>query len=74
MSYTWARWEEGGYIVHCGCKKATLKEFAKLVKEQHKNNDHAKFYAASIKTMQIVAKMSEAAYLASRKTEKAEGV
>jgi uncharacterized protein YjbI with pentapeptide repeats len=61
-SYTWARWEKEGYMVHCGCKTVTLKEFAALVKATHKNTYHAKWYAANIKVMELVAKESKAAF------------
>jgi hypothetical protein len=49
-------------MVHCGCQTLTLKDFAAAVKKTHGSSDHAKWYAANIKTMQIVAKMSEKAY------------
>ena len=61
-SYTWALWEEGGYMVHCGCKTVTLKEFAALVKATHKSSYYAKWYAANIKVMELVAKNSKADY------------
>lgn len=46
-------------MVHCGCKTVTLKEFAALVKKTHGKSNHAKWYAANIKTMEIVAKTSK---------------
>ena len=69
QSYTWARWEEGGYMVHCGCQTLEIKAFAAAVKKAHGTNEHAKYYAANIKTMQIVAKQSEAAFRAQKKAE-----
>jgi uncharacterized protein YjbI with pentapeptide repeats len=65
-AYTWARWEEGGYMVHCGCQVLTLKDFAAAVKKTHSSSDHGKWYAANIKTMAFVAKMSEKAYQEAR--------
>ena len=61
-SYTWARWEKEGYMVHCGCKTLTLKDFAAVVKKTHAKNEHAKFYALNIKVMEFVAKNSKADY------------
>ena len=61
-SYTWAQWEEGGYMVHCGCKTVTLREFAALVKATHKNTYYAKWYEANIKVMELVAENSKADY------------
>jgi len=66
-SYTWARWEEGGYMVHCGCQTLTLKDFAAAVKKTHKDNAHAKFYELNIKVMEHVASESEAEYRESAK-------
>ncbi len=62
QAYTWARWEDGGYMVHCGCQTLTLKDFAAAVKKKHGNNEQGKLYAANIKTMRLVAKQSEAAW------------
>ncbi|MFA6135660.1 MAG: pentapeptide repeat-containing protein [Phycisphaerae bacterium] len=61
-SYTWARWEEAGYMVHCGCQTLTLKDFAATVKATHKNNHHAEVYLAQIKVMELIAKESKAAF------------
>ena len=61
-SYTWARWEEEGYIIHCGCKTLALADFKKAVVAAHGKNHHAKYYLANIKVMELVAKESEAAY------------
>ena len=61
-AYTWARWEQDGYMVHCGCQSLTLKDFAESVKKTHGKNDHAKFYSLNIKTMEHIAKMSEKAF------------
>jgi uncharacterized protein YjbI with pentapeptide repeats len=69
-AYTWARWEEGGYMVHCGCQVLTLKDFAAAVKKTHGSSDHGKWYAANIKTMALVAKTSEKAYRERQKAEK----
>jgi uncharacterized protein YjbI with pentapeptide repeats len=69
-AYTWARWEEGGYTVHCGCQILTLKDFAAAVKKTHGSSDRGKWYAANIKTMALVAKTSEKAYRERQKAEK----
>ena len=57
---TWARWEEGGYMVHCGCKTLELSEFKNLVVKTHGKTYHAQWYLANIKTMGVVAKASKA--------------
>ena len=59
-AYTWARWEDGGYMVHCGCKTLELSEFKKLVAKTHGKTYHAQWYLANIKTMGVVAKASKA--------------
>ena len=59
-AYTWARWEDGGYMVHCGCKTLELSEFKKLVAKTHGKTYHAQWYLANIKTMEIAAKASKA--------------
>ena len=61
-AYTWARWEERGYVVHCGCLSLTLAEFAEAVKKKHGDTYHAKWYAANIAVMRLVAEESEAAF------------
>ena len=71
-SYTWARWEPEGYMVHCGCKTLELKEFAKVVKATHKNNYHAEWYAANIAVMKLVAANSKEAYEARDKSKEVE--
>ena len=53
QEYTWARWEDREYMVHCGCKTLTLADFAKAVRETHKNNIHAKEYEAAIVLMRV---------------------
>ena len=58
-AYTWARWEQGGYMVHCGCKALALKDFAAAVKKTHGKNYHGKFYIANIAVMELVARESE---------------
>jgi hypothetical protein len=55
QSYSWARWEEAGYMVHCGCQTFTLAQFSKAVKEKHGNSIHAKEYGAAIALMKIRA-------------------
>jgi uncharacterized protein YjbI with pentapeptide repeats len=70
-SYTWARWEPEGYMVHCGCQTLTLKDFAAAVKKTHGSNFHGKYYVANIKVMELVAKESKAAYDARVKEEAA---
>ena len=67
QSYTWARWEEEGYTVHCGCQALTLKDFAAAVKKTHGDNHHAKVYGAQIKVMKLIAAESEKAYRGSIK-------
>lgn len=62
QSYTWARWEEGGYMVHCGCQTLTLADFKKTVVKTHGKSYHAKYYLANIKVMELVAKESKAAF------------
>jgi uncharacterized protein YjbI with pentapeptide repeats len=62
-AYTWALWEDSGYMVHCGCKTLPLKNFASEVKKIHGKNYYAKWYAANIATMNIVAKESKKAWL-----------
>ena len=59
-AYTWARWEDGGYMVHCGCKTLELSEFKNLVVKTHGKTYHAQWYLANIKTMGVVAKASKA--------------
>ncbi len=61
-SYTWARWEPEGYMVHCGCQTLTLKDFAAAVKKKHGSTYHGKWYAANIAVMELVAAESKAAY------------
>ena len=61
-SYTWARWEQDGYMVHCGCQTLTLKDFAAAVKKKHGPTYHGKWYAANIEVMELVAKESEKEY------------
>jgi uncharacterized protein YjbI with pentapeptide repeats len=70
-SYTWARWEPEGYMVHCDCKTLTLKDFAAAVEKTHGSNFHGKYYAANINVMELVAKESKAAYDARVKEEAA---
>ena len=71
-AYTWARWEADGYMVHCGCQTLELSAFAKAVKKTHKSSYHAKWYAANIATMKLVAAESEEAYRAEVKKREAE--
>ena len=59
-AYTWARWEESGYMVHCGCQTLELSKFKKKVKEVHKDSYFGEWYLANIKVMELVAKESEA--------------
>ena len=61
-SYTWARWEKDGYMVHCGCQVLTLKDFEEKVKKTHGENYHAKWYMANIATMKLVAEESREAF------------
>ena len=68
-TYTWARWEEAGYMVHCGCKTLNLKDFEAAVKEKHGKTFHAKWYLANIATMKIVARESKAAFEDKKKIE-----
>src|SRR5207245_2233210 len=58
-AYTWARWEEEGYMVHCGCQTLELKAFEKAVKEKHGKTYQAAWYLANIETMKLVAKESK---------------
>ena len=60
QSYSWARWEDAGYMVHCGCQTLTLAQFAKVVKEKHGKSIHAKEYAAAIALMKIRAAATKA--------------
>ena len=71
-AYTWARWEPEGYTVHCGCQTLPLKDFKAVVKERHGNSFHSKWYAANIKTMELVAKESEAAFRAAEQKREAQ--
>ena len=70
-SYTWARWEPEGYMVHCGCKMLTLKDFAKAVKEIHKKTYYAKWYLAHVEIMQMIADESEDGFRKAQKEQEA---
>ena len=61
-SYTWARWEECGYMVHCGCQTLPLDEFEKAVKKTHGESYHSEWYLSNIATMKLIAKNSKADY------------
>ncbi len=67
QSYTWARWEESGYMVHCGCKTLPLADFKKAVVETHGKSFHAHYYLANIEVMELVAKESEKAFREAQK-------
>ena len=56
-AYTWSRWEDGKYIVHCGCAHVDLDRFAEMVAEKHGDNRHGREYGAMIAMMRI--RMSE---------------
>ena len=66
-SSSWARWEDGGYKVHCGCADLTLDDFKKEVIKTHKETYHAKYYLAQIEIMQMIADESKAAWEARKK-------
>ena len=70
-SYTWARWEPKGYIVHCGCQTLTIKNFTKAVKEKHGDNEHGKYYMAMIGAMNLIAVASKEAFDAAEVGRKA---
>jgi len=61
-SYTWARWEKDGYIVHCGCQSLKLEDFKKAVKEKDGKTYYAQWYLANIETMKLVAQESKKAW------------
>jgi uncharacterized protein YjbI with pentapeptide repeats len=62
-AYTWARWEAGKYMVHCGCQTLELSAFRKAVIEKHGKTYHAKWYLAHVAVMKLVAAESKAAHL-----------
>jgi uncharacterized protein YjbI with pentapeptide repeats len=61
-AYTWSRWEEKGYIVHCGCFLDTIEKFEKAVKETHRKSFYAKYYLSNIETMKLIAAESKEAF------------
>ena len=70
QSYTWSRWEEKGYMVHCGCKTLEINEFEKAVRKEYEDTFFAQWYLANIATMRLIAKESEAAYQEAHKKNK----
>ena len=61
-SYTWAKWEELGYMIHCGCQTIKLEDFKKIVVEKHEKSYFAKWYLAHIPIMEMIAEESREAF------------
>ena len=57
-TYTWGRWENDGYMVHCGCQTLEIKDFEMAVKKTHGSSYHAKWYLANVATMKVIARES----------------
>ena len=59
QAYTWARWEDKEYKVHCGCKTLTLADFVKAVRDKHKGTIYEKEYKAAIALMRTRMKATK---------------